>query len=94
MPDSNSETWGRFYDSLGSNIVVKYSVSPIITFHGRITTREYVDSLGNQVHPMIQTLFPKIQGNFPRLQLELFSYGLKSMKVNFDIFLGQHNHHI
>jgi hypothetical protein len=36
----------------------QYSVGPIITLHGRITEREYVDKLGNQVHPMIQTLFP------------------------------------
>jgi hypothetical protein len=57
MPGSNSETRGRFYDGLGSNIVIQYSV-PIITLHGRITAREYVDRLGNQVHPMIQTLFP------------------------------------
>jgi hypothetical protein len=27
-------------------------------------------------------------------QLELFSHGLKSMKVNFNIFPGQHNHQI
>jgi hypothetical protein len=36
-----------------------YFVVPIITLHGRITAREYDDRLGNQVHPMIQTLFPK-----------------------------------
>jgi hypothetical protein len=47
-----------FCDDLGSNIVVQYSVGPIITLHGRITAREYVDKLGNQMHPMIQTLFP------------------------------------
>jgi hypothetical protein len=41
---------------LGSN--VQYSVGPIITLQGRIIAREYVDRLGNQVHPMIQTLFP------------------------------------
>jgi hypothetical protein len=29
-----------------------------MTFHGRLTAREYVDGLGNQVHPMMQTLFP------------------------------------
>jgi hypothetical protein len=48
------------HDGLGSNIVVQYSVGPIITRHGRITARKYVDvdRLGNQVHPMIQTLFP------------------------------------
>jgi hypothetical protein len=47
---------GRFSDGSGSNIVVQYSVGPIITLHGRITAKEYVDKLGNQVHPMIQTL--------------------------------------
>jgi hypothetical protein len=57
MPDSNSETQGRFCDGLGSNIVVQYSAGPIITLHGQITAEEYVDRLGNQVHPMIQT-FP------------------------------------
>jgi hypothetical protein len=35
-----------------------YSVGPIITPPGRITVREYMDRLGNQVHPMIWTLFP------------------------------------
>jgi hypothetical protein len=42
---------------LGSNIVVQHSVGPIITLHDRITAREHVDRLGNEVHPMIQTLF-------------------------------------
>jgi hypothetical protein len=34
-----------------------YSLSPTTT-HGRVTAREYVDMLENQVLPMIQTLFP------------------------------------
>jgi hypothetical protein len=34
-----------------------YSVGPITTLHSQITAREYMDRLGNQVHPMIQT-FP------------------------------------
>jgi hypothetical protein len=38
--------------------MVQYSVGHIITLHGRITAKEYVDRLGNQVYPMIQTLFP------------------------------------
>jgi hypothetical protein len=42
---------GWFWDGLW------YSVCPIITLHGRITAKEYVDSLGNQVHPIIETLF-------------------------------------
>jgi hypothetical protein len=58
MPGSNTKTRGRFYNGLGSNIVVQYSADPIITLHGRISAREYVDRLSNQVHPMIQTLFP------------------------------------
>jgi hypothetical protein len=64
MPASKCETRGRFCDGLGSNIVVLYSVGPSITLHGRITAREYVDRLGNQVHPMIQTLFPNIEAVF------------------------------
>jgi hypothetical protein len=31
----------------------------ILTLHGRITAKEYVDKLDNQVHPMIQTIFFK-----------------------------------
>jgi hypothetical protein len=45
MPGSSSETWGRFCDGLGNNIIVQYSVGPIITLHGQITAREYVDRL-------------------------------------------------
>jgi hypothetical protein len=51
MPGSNSETWGRFCNGLGSNIVV------LCWFH-YYPAREYVDRLGNQMHHMIQTLFP------------------------------------
>jgi hypothetical protein len=84
---------------MGRNIVVQHSVGPIITLHGRITAREYVDRLGNQVHPMIRTLFPSNdavfqEDNAPIQRLELFRHGLKSMKVNFNIFPGQHNHQI
>jgi hypothetical protein len=80
---------------LGSSIVVQYFVGPIIALNGRISSREYVNRLGNQVHPMIQTLFPNNDAVFQDdTQLKLFSHGLKGMKVNFDIFPGQHNHHI
>jgi hypothetical protein len=58
LPGSNSEIQGRFCDDLGRHVVVQYSVGPIVTLHGRITAREYVDRLGNQLHPIIQTLFP------------------------------------
>jgi hypothetical protein len=42
---------------MGSNIVVRFSVGPIVILHGRITAMEYEDRLGNEVHPMIHTLF-------------------------------------
>jgi hypothetical protein len=44
--------------------MVQYSVGPIITLHGRINAREYGGRLGNQVHPMIQTLFPNNDAAF------------------------------
>jgi hypothetical protein len=46
---------GGFCDGLATNIMVQYFVGPIITLRGRITAREYVDRLGNQVHRMFQT---------------------------------------
>jgi hypothetical protein len=58
IPGSNNETQGRFPDGLDSNIVVQHSVGTIITLHGRITAREYVDRLVNRVHPIIQNLIP------------------------------------
>jgi hypothetical protein len=97
---SNSETRGTFCDGLGSNIVVQYSVGPIITLHGRITAREYVDRLGYQVYSMIQTLFPNndavSRDNAPIHTAETvrFSHGLKSMKVKINILPGQHSHQI
>jgi hypothetical protein len=79
--------------------ILWHSVDPIITLHGRITAREYMDRLANQVHPMFQTLFPNNDAVFqdisdPFTQLGLFSHGLKSMKVDFNILHGQHNHQI
>jgi hypothetical protein len=57
IPGSSSEALEKLCNGLGSNVVVQYPVGPIITFHGRITAREYVDGLGNQAHPMMQMLF-------------------------------------
>jgi hypothetical protein len=48
----------------GSCVVIRaeiswYSILLVpFTLHDRITAKEYVDRLGNQVYPMIQTLFP------------------------------------
>jgi hypothetical protein len=35
-----------------------HSIGPRVTLHGQITEIEYVKRLGNQAHPIIQTLFP------------------------------------
>jgi hypothetical protein len=38
--------------------IVWYPVDPIITLHGQIRAREFVDRLDNKVQPMIHMLFP------------------------------------
>jgi hypothetical protein len=66
MPFSNSETQRRFYDGLGSNIMVQYSVIHIIALHGRIAAREYVERLGSHCDcsptapaaPFLRSLIP------------------------------------
>jgi hypothetical protein len=55
MPGSKLKHGGGYV----SAAISWYSVGPIITLHDRITAREYVNRLGNQVHPMLQTLYPK-----------------------------------
>jgi hypothetical protein len=99
MPSSNSKTRGRFYDGLGSNIVVQYSVGPIITLHDLITAREYVDRVGNQVHPMIPALFPNNDPVFQDDNAPIHTAGtvlswVEEHEANFNIFPGQHNHQI
>jgi len=56
-----------------------------------------VDILDNQVHPVVQVLFPNKDAIFQDddssyTQPEVFSLGLGSMKVHFSIFSGHHNH--
>jgi hypothetical protein len=75
MPGSNTESRGRFCDGLGSNIAVQYSGGSIITLHARISAREYVERLDNQVHPMIQTLFPNKNAVFPDDSAHIYTAG-------------------
>jgi hypothetical protein len=58
MPGSNLETGAGGGSAMVWAAISWYSVGSIIILHGRITAWEYVERLGNQVHPMIQTLFP------------------------------------
>jgi hypothetical protein len=98
MPGSNYETRGRFCDGLGSNIKVQYSVGSISTLHGQITARQYVDRLGNQVHPMIQTLFPNNavfqDDNAPIHTAGTVQSWFEEHERKFNIFPGQHSHQI
>jgi len=81
-----------------------YPVDPITIPNCRIADSDNVDILGNHVHPTAQMLFSKFLGNNiwsvecsffkktirPCTQSEMFSLGLKSMKIHFNIFRGQH----
>jgi hypothetical protein len=83
----------KYGGASGANIVVQYCVGPIITLHGRITARKYVNRLSNQVHHVTQRLSSNNDAvsqddHAPFTQLELFSHSSKSMKVNFNIFPG------
>ena len=56
---------------------------------------DYVDILGKQVYPVVQ-MFPN-DAEFKMTirsytQPEVFSLGLTSMEMHFNIFLGQYNH--
>jgi hypothetical protein len=44
--------------------------------------REYVERLGNQMHPMIQTLFPNNDAVFQDDSAPIHTAGSKNIKVN------------
>ena len=72
-----------------------YSAGPIINLRSRIAASDYVDILGNQTHPLIPTFFPNMMHFFkmsirPCIQPEVCSLGLRSMKIQFNSFPGQH----
>jgi hypothetical protein len=73
-----------------------YSSGLVITLSGLITASDYVDILGDQVHPMVQRLFLTMQfckiKIRPYTQPEVFSLVLTSMEMHFNIFPGQHSH--
>jgi len=68
-----------------------YSAGPIITLKGRLITSDYVDILGNQVHPMFQMLFPNREAIFQASTARSVQSCLRSMKMHFNIFPGQNN---
>jgi hypothetical protein len=72
-----------------------YRVGAIITFHGLITAREYVNRF-SQMHPIIQTLFQNNDAGFQGNSVPIHTAGTVClvMKVNLSIFPGQHNQQI
>jgi len=65
----------------------------VLTLNGRITAGDYGDILGSSMHPMVQFWLPNNDAIFqdddsPYTQPEVFSLGLRSMKMNFTIFSG------
>jgi hypothetical protein len=82
---------GRFCDSLVSNIVylmVLYWSSRPNYCKGSAWTGWVINASHDPDVISVQ------QCTLPTTMLELFSYGLKSVKVNFSISPDQHNHHI
>jgi hypothetical protein len=57
IPGFSNETWGLVTVMVWA-ATSWYFVGPVITFHDRITAREYADRLSIEMHHMIQTLFP------------------------------------
>jgi hypothetical protein len=93
MPHSNCETWSQICDELGSNI--QYSAAPVLTLNDQITASDYVDILGNQVHPLVLVLLPNsdavIQDDLPiHTARSVFFLSLRSIKMHYNIFSGQH----
>jgi len=72
-----------------------YSAGSVIIRNGRITASEYVGILGKQVNPMVQKLFHSndatLQDDNSSIHTQVFSLGLRSMKVHFNIFPGWQN---
>jgi hypothetical protein len=55
---------------------------------------EYMDKLGNQVCPMIQTLFLNNDVVFQDDNVHIHTTGTVKPWLNFNIFPSQHKHHI
>jgi hypothetical protein len=96
-PGFNSETQAKFCNVSGSNIVVRYSVGSILPFLAELlqgsTWTGWVIRCTPRSRRYLRTTVQFSKTTVPHSQLELFSHGLKSMKVNI-ILPGQHNHQI
>jgi len=73
-----------------------YFAGPVITLNIPITASDYVGILGDLVHPVVK-MFRNNEASFQddrsptHSQLEELSFGVRSMKMHFNIFPGHHN---
>ena len=65
-----------------------------LTLSGRVTASDYMDILGNQVHPMVQLLFPNNDAVFLRQFAHTHSQkcSILVLNIHFNVVPGQHNH--
>ncbi|GFX38001.1 DDE_3 domain-containing protein [Trichonephila clavipes] len=74
--------------------VLWFSVGPIVTLKGRITEEKYREILVDQVHPVMQTLFPAGDGIFHdeimhlSLQRVMSSNGLMNTRMMLNMHFG------
>jgi hypothetical protein len=74
-----------------------YYAGLVITLNLRITASDYVDILGNQLQSYGNMIFSNNDAIFHddsspiHTHTRVFSLGLRSMKMHFNIFPGQHN---
>jgi len=68
-----------------------YFAGPIITLNGKITASDYVDIFGNQVHLLIQMLFPNSNAIFrdDSSFIHTARSGVRTMKMYFNFLPGQ-----
>lgn len=59
LPASHSQAWGRFCDDMYMGGHIRwYLADPVITINGRITAKEYLDILNDEVLTMTSILMP------------------------------------
>jgi hypothetical protein len=68
-----------------------YSAGPIVTLNGQITASGYIDTLGASCG-VSQLGCNLSRSQFAHTHSQKYCLGLRSMKMHFNIFPGQHNH--
>ncbi|GFV79222.1 DDE_3 domain-containing protein [Trichonephila clavipes] len=73
-----------------------FSAGPILTLKETITGEKYREIFANQIHPMMQSLFPVSDGVFQDDNAPIHATGLVQLwlntMINLSIYLGPHSH--